>query len=503
MENFILDFYHYTHIINAYKFINQELGIWTYLLAIPLYKIRTLYIYTWWKLVLLHGLNFVSFVLVFNNNILATDIANIFSNLNIDYVSIESYYILVLTIIYLYTFFSVIFMYINAITFERYELLYNLKAIWTVIYTIFRWTFNLGVRVFEKFSTPVSTRPISRSNTNTQTLKKQQVSNKTIKPQTPTATNSSIPEKQKVSTPKQDNKKLNNVYTDEGFSYTLEKQIAFGGEGRIHAISSTLLAKIFHKGMATNEKKEKLLKLLSMKKMSSVVFPQKLLYNANKNFIGYTMNQIYNTKELGVLHIPANRKKYYPHWTYIDLLDLSITIANTLKRLHDQKIIVADFNPRNVLVKESTKIYFIDIDSYQIDRQASTVGMMMYTRPIHFNKSHQEYLKNQSDDIYALSVIIFQNLTSGANPYARKGGSLEDELIERHEFSFNVNEPYKSNVSDNLIDAWANLSDSLRDCFEQVFRFQKPISLSNLTKALENHKQTLTHVQTKIRRQTA
>jgi len=485
MENFILNFYHYLHIINAYEFLNQALGYWIYIWIYPLYKIRVMYRYTWWKLILLHIVNLASFILAFNNGILA------------------SKYITVFVFFYLYTTISIVFMCINAITFERYELLHNLKAIWTVVYTLSRWAFNLGVALFEIFSGQVTTGSVSQSSTNTQTPKKPPISNKTIKPQTLITPKVSIPKKEKAHTPKQTKTNLPKVYTEKGFSYSLGKQIAFGGEGKIYEISSTLLAKIFHEQMATNEKQEKLLKLLTMKKMSSVVFPQKLLYDSDKNFIGYTMNQIYNTKELGVLHIPANRKRYYPHWTYIDLLDLSITIANTLKRLHDQKIIVADFNPRNVLVKESKKIYFIDIDSYQVNRQASTVGMMMYTRPIHFDKSHKEYLKNQSDDIYALSVIIFQNLSSGGNPYAMKGGTTEDELVRRHEFSFNVSEPYKSNVPDKLVDAWANLSDSLRNYFEEVFKYQKPASLSKLTKALEEHKRNLTRVQTKIRRQTA
>jgi len=497
MENLILNFYNYENTIAAFKHLFQLQGYWIFIWTIPLYKIRATYIYAWWKLLLLHLINFISFILAFND---ATHISNY---LDISYTGLSLNALSLIVIVYLYTFISLIFMYINSILFEHYELLNDLKIIWSVIYKLFKLLFNLGVILFKIFSRQVNTGAISQSSTNTQIPKKPHVSNKTIKPKTPASTKAPIQKKQKIQTPKQPKSNLPKVYTDKGYAYSLGKQLAFGGEGKVHEISSTLLAKLFHKGMATNEKKEKLLKLLSMKKMSSVVFPQKLLYDSNKNFIGYSMNQVYNTKELGVLHIPANRKKYFPDWTYIDLLDLSITIANTLKRLHNQKIIVADFNPRNVLVKESKKIYFIDIDSYQVDRQVSTVGMKMYTRPIHFDKSHKEYLKNQSDDIYALTVIIFQNLISGANPYAIKGGSNEEKLVENHKFSFNANEPYKSNVSDKLLDAWANLSDSLRNYFEEVFKFQRPSSLNKLTKALEEHKRNLTHVKTKTRRQTA
>ena len=236
-----------------------------------------------------------------------------------------------------------------------------------------------------------------------------------------------------------------------------------------------------------------------MKKILGVVFPEKILYDKNNKFIGFTMPQVFGVKELGVLHISSNRAKYCPSWTYIDLLNLSITIANTLKKLHEVKIIVADFNPRNVLVKSPNQIYMIDIDSYQIQREPSVVGMKMYTRPIHFKKSHKEYLKNQTDDIYALSIIIFQNLMSGANPYAKKGISNEDELIELHEFSFDVYHPEKSNVKNELINAWSNLSLDLRKFFEDIFRYQKPVLISTLTRVLTAHKRNLTYVHTKIR----
>lgn len=490
MENLILNFYNYENIIAAYEHLYQALGNWIYILAIPLYKMRALYIYSWWKLVLLHLVNLISFVLVFND---ATFISTF---LDITYTPLTSNILTLIASVYLYTLISIILMYINAVIFEHYELLYNLEVIWNVIVTLTKWAFNLGVIIFKIFSGRGNTGPTPQNNTNTRTVPKPQVVSQTVKSQSQVIPKAPI-------TKKQSKNSSNNVYTDKGYAYSLEKRIALGGEGKIYVISSTLLAKIFHDDMATSDKKDKLLKLLNMKKMSSVVFPQNLLYDIHKNFIGYTMVQVYNTKELGVLHIPSNRKKYFPKWTYIDLLDLSITIATILKRLHDKNIIVADFNPRNVLVKTSKKIYFIDIDSYQVDRKASTVGVKMYIRPIHFDKGHSKYLKNQSDDIYALSVIIFKTLVSGGNPYSAKSGSNEDELIERHEFSFNAKEPYKSNVKNELIDAWANLSDSLRNHFEQVFKYQDPVSLVKLTEALKEHKLNLTRIQTMIRRQTA
>jgi DNA-binding helix-hairpin-helix protein with protein kinase domain len=289
------------------------------------------------------------------------------------------------------------------------------------------------------------------------------------------------------------------VYTEAGYTYTLQKQIGFGGEGAVHIISKQLLAKIFHPDKATNEKLKKLQKFLSMKKIASVVFPEKILYDKNKNFIGYTMPQVFGVKELGILHSKKNREKYCPNWTYIDLLDLSLSIANTLQKLHDVRIVVADFNPRNVLVKSPKQVYFIDIDSYQIDRQPSTVGIMMYTRPVHIKKSHKEYLKNRADDLYALSMMIFQNLTSGGNPYTTKQGGTEEELIKKHEFAFNVKEPHKSNANSALINAWSNLSIELRQFFEDVFRNQKPVLLSTLTQSLLAHKRSLMRVQTKTR----
>ncbi|MEN4052717.1 hypothetical protein [Sulfurimonas sp. NWX79] len=438
--------------------------------------------YSWQKLLFFYVVKYLSYYLAY--------VADINDNLIPD-ATMRTFAISLMAFFYLFSYVAIKLLWLNVLIFNRDDLIYDLKFLWKFL----KYSFS-------------KIKLASKSNQNTTPLTSQKKSSKQEVQQKPKETMKVQVQKEEPKTknlmlPKAAEIKINNngkkVYTDKGDVYTLQKQIGFGGEGTVHIITKQLLAKIFHPDKATNEKLKKLQKFLSMRKIASVVFPEKILYDKNKKFIGYTMPQVFGVKELGILHSKKNREKYCPNWTYIDLLDLSLSIASTLQKLHDARIIVADFNPRNVLVKSPKKIYFIDIDSYQVDRQPSTVGIMMYTRPIHIKKSHKEYLKNRADDLYALSMMIFQNLTSGGNPYTTKQGGTEEDLIQRHEFAFNVKEPHKSNANSALINAWSNLSIELRQFFEDVFRYQKPVLLSTLTQALQAHRRSLMRVQTKTR----
>lgn len=472
MENTTLNFYHYAHFIEAILYLYKQLGGFLVLFLIPIFIFYFMYIYRWWKLLLLQVSSSLTFYLLFNQ---------------VEWTALNvSVYSTILSIIYAYTYISIIFMMISALTYERYELVYNLQLTWKFIVKFF----TLLVK-FAKFIN--------------KTFKSSQIPiQNTIQGQSPQASvpvaqiTQAVPKKLK-SVQKTSTNNLLSVYTETGYKYTLKKELDFGGEAHIHVISNLLLAKIFLDKLATQEKIEKITQL-SIYSIDSVILPKKLLFNKDKKFIGYTMEFIHETIELGKLHSPKNRKKYFPNWTYIDLLDLSITTATVIKNLHDKNIIVSDFNPRNVLVKESMQVYFIDTDSFQINRKPSTVGIDLYTRPINLNKSQKSYLKNKADDTYALSVIIFQNLMSGSNPYVMKGEGDEAQLIKRHQFAFDVNNPNKCNVKNELINEWFKLSKDLREYFQQVFGQQKPLLISALIKHLVAHKRCLMLAQTKARR---
>lgn len=488
----------YKSIFLGVQWLYEYNGWLLFLLSTLLYIFRRTFSYHWFKLLVLCIFQNIAYYIAYTVD---TEIIS-------DYTKHVDIIISINVLIYLYSTLTLKFIWFKIVFFSytRDDFLYDIGVIWDFFIAIL-------LKVKTHFTSHKKTPQVQKTvapgqqQFQTQTKKKHSVakqqaiilpaiqSSKQSKAIAHNSKNLLLPKPKELIFTNNGKK----VYTETGYAYTLQKQIGFGGEGTVHIITKQLLAKTFYPDKATNEKLKKLQKFLSMKKIASVIFPEKILYDKNKKFIGYTMPQVFGVKELGILHSKKNRERYCPNWNYIDLLDLSLAIANTLQKLHDARIIVADFNPRNVLVRSPKKIYFIDIDSYQVERQPSTVGIMMYTRPIHIKKSHKEYLKNRSDDLYALSMMIFQNLTSGGNPYTTKQGGTEEELIQRHEFAFNVKEPHKSNANSALINAWSNLSIELRQFFEDVFRNQKPVLLSTLTQALQAHKRSLMRVQTKTR----
>jgi len=74
-----------------------------------------------------------------------------------------------------------------------------------------------------------------------------------------------------------------------------------------------------------------------------------------------------------------------------------------------------------ILVKDENKVYFIDTDSFQIEGYPCPVGMISYTRPLHHKKRYNSYLRTKADDIFAVTILVFQILMLGKHPYSFKG----------------------------------------------------------------------------------
>jgi len=275
MENYILDIYHYQYTVNAYLYLYEQWGWWLFLSLLVLYSIRAPYRYCWYKLIFLHIFQFLFFILLFNNGNLSSYMVTIFEFFDFKYYSLKHEYINFIALVYIYSTASLALIYISAISFERYTL-------WFEITTVSNFLFNSAVRIYKK---------LTASKQQTKQLKHHIQKNKYVNRVVTAIKTSFIPQSKDLILPKQTKFVFKDsgpkVYDEDNNEYTIQKEIGTGGEGKVYIVTEFLLVKIFHNNQATNEKLIKLEKFLSIKNISSVVFPEKIIYDKNKNFIGY------------------------------------------------------------------------------------------------------------------------------------------------------------------------------------------------------------------------
>ena len=287
-------------------------------------------------------------------------------------------------------------------------------------------------------------------------------------------------------------KQSDTVYDEFKNPIKLLEYIADGGEGTVYATQNqNVVAKIYHLDKR-NETQLKKLNLMVSKKPSAknIAWPQSILYDKNGNFVGFTMNRISAyCKQLGesVLMINNNkvREKYIPDWNREDLVKLCLAISETFSILHQKNVLMGDINPANILINpnNSSEVYFVDCDSYQIGEFLCTVGTPIFTSPDYYlrcnkNPKYAKEKRTAKDEAFALATLLFEVLMNGQAPFASKSTEKSDIIndICNHRFSFKTR---SNSGSDTPVGPyrmiWNNLHPVCKNNFSNVFEDNKTV----------------------------
>ena len=236
------------------------------------------------------------------------------------------------------------------------------------------------------------------------------------------------------------------IISHKGISITLKENIASGAEGDIYtfeltnqkASSDQYLCKIYKKGKISNAIIEKLKIMISRKiDIEGVCWPISLLYNSNKEIIGYVMKRATGYELQRSLFIePLRIKKLGSDWSRKDLIRLSINILTTIDILHKHNIIIGDINPGNIMVDKNANAYFIDTDSYQIEGYPCPVGSPSFTHPDILRKKFVTFLRKKEHEYFAISTLLFMILVPGKSPFSFQGGSSPAANVKKRNFVF-------------------------------------------------------------------
>jgi serine/threonine protein kinase len=237
-----------------------------------------------------------------------------------------------------------------------------------------------------------------------------------------------------------------------------QSPIAEGGEGIIYEINDTIL-KVYKNTVDKNEKLNKIKSLMSKQLPSNIIKPIDVAYDSNHKFIGYTMKKV-DGEEFKRL----TNKKFLQlnNITTKDILKMLVDIKVSLVELHKHNIFISDLNDCNILFDKNFNVYFIDCDSWSIDKYKCSVAMDSFKDPLMVGNNFSE-----KTDVFALGVLAFKSLTR-IHPF---GGTTNPDMDIITRMKKGISVIGNTNVViPKTINKWDNLSPKfvmeVKDIFE-------------------------------------
>ena len=219
-------------------------------------------------------------------------------------------------------------------------------------------------------------------------------------------------------------KKYVNSY---GQTIFLDKKLGEGGEGEIYSILNdrSLVAKIYKEKISIKKeyKLRQMLKISTKQIDRYTAWPIDLLYDPhNKSLCGIIMKNISRYVALHEVYNIRYRLENIPHYSWEDLIKISINIASAFREIHQAGHIIGDVNENLVLVNtNNNQVKLVDCDSFQIYSNKTLypcdVVTENFTPPELQGVNIKNVTRTTNHDNFGLAVLIFHLLIMGRHPY--------------------------------------------------------------------------------------
>lgn len=228
------------------------------------------------------------------------------------------------------------------------------------------------------------------------------------------------------------------------------------GEGTVYGVAGRQdwAAKVFHPTLTgLQHKLDKVAAMIQSPPPGAVqpdglvvlTWPQQLLVG-ERGPVGFVMPRISTATsvELHTISNPSNRAEPMPNapqWTknatWGHLVNVAANLCLAVEVVHRVEAVIGDFQERNILVSDTTRVTLVDCDSMQFtDRSGQrflcAVGRPEFTAPELAGLNLREQAREKPSDLFALAVHIHQLLMAGNHPFLRGqwtgGGEQPDAL---------------------------------------------------------------------------
>ncbi len=253
------------------------------------------------------------------------------------------------------------------------------------------------------------------------------------------------------------------ILVDKIGEITLTKNdfVDSGGEGDVY-VKNNLAYKIYHEPKRMIPV-EKIIELQSLE-MANIIKPENVIYNVNREAVGYTMKVVKNYYPLSRLITNDFRQQHN-----IDndkILNLILIMKQTIQHIHDKGFLFVDANEMNFLVSDTfDDVYFIDVDSYKTKKNKATAYTDIALDPT--IDIHNQNTLTPKSDWYSFAVLACKIFT-GIHPFKGKF---------KNKTKMNVKERMNKGISifNNLISLpktardIKNVPDNFKEWFVKVF----------------------------------
>jgi DNA-binding helix-hairpin-helix protein with protein kinase domain len=231
--------------------------------------------------------------------------------------------------------------------------------------------------------------------------------------------------------------------TRTGSAVQLGGLLASAGEGAIHEVVGRpdLVAKVFHP-----ELKDLAVKLAKVDAMISsppdgsvqsdgfvvLTWPTDLISDTSGT-AGYLMPRVDTTNavEIHTVSNPSNRARPLPgapNWTpnvlWSHLVNIAANLCLAVDIVHRVDAVIGDFQERNILVNDTTRVTLVDCDSMQFTDSEGRVypcgvARPEFTAPELAGTDLSVTARSKPSDLFALAVHIHLLLMAGNHPFLR------------------------------------------------------------------------------------
>lgn len=185
-----------------------------------------------------------------------------------------------------------------------------------------------------------------------------------------------------------------------------------GGEGKIY-VKDNFAYKIYldkNKVMPKGKINE-----LNTLERDNIIKPIQVVYNINKEIIGYQMIALDPNKCYALTRFFTNDFRNQHNITNNQIINIIKEIYYTFEEIHNKNCLIVDGNEMNFLISEDfSKIYFIDVDSYATKSYPATAF-----NPVTLDPLTKKQKFNTDSDWYIFGVLFCQ-IVLGIHPFKGK-----------------------------------------------------------------------------------
>lgn len=230
---------------------------------------------------------------------------------------------------------------------------------------------------------------------------------------------------------------------DDGSPLVLGAVLAKAGEGTIFEVDGRkeLVAKVFHATLTDLPTKLDKVKAMiagpppratQADGFVVLTWPQQLISDAGQP-VGYVMHRVDTASAVEIHSIsnPFNRSNPLPgapQWTadatWTHLVSVAANLCLAVEVVHSVDAVIGDFQERNILVSDTTRVTLVDCDSMQITDPTGRqflcgVGRPEFTAPELTEVDLRTQSRHKQSDLFALAVHIYLLLMGGNHPFMR------------------------------------------------------------------------------------